>query len=55
MAGGKCADLNDRPLSYNKPHPKANGIIATNGRLHQQVVTVLSPFGAARSEPNLPV
>lgn len=49
-SGGQCTDLSDRPLRFNQLFPKVNGIIADNGRLHQQVVSALAPYGAARTE-----
>jgi myo-inositol-1(or 4)-monophosphatase len=42
-AGGKIVDLDNRPFSFNQSVPKVNGIIATNGRLQDQVVTMLIP------------
>jgi myo-inositol-1(or 4)-monophosphatase len=47
-AGGRCVDLNDEPILFNKSHPKVNGIIASNGRLHEAIVAALAPLGAAR-------
>ncbi len=49
-AGGVCQDLDDNPITFNKSFPKVNGIIADNGRLHQQIVTALAPYGAARKD-----
>lgn len=54
-AGGQCVDLNRELISYNKPHSKVNGIIATNGHIHDELLALLGPLGAARSEPDLPV
>lgn len=42
-AGGRCADLDDQPFRFNLPYPKVNGIIASNGRIHNQVVESLAP------------
>lgn len=42
-AGGRCVDLDDRPFTFNQPFPKVNGIIASNGRIHSQVVDSLAP------------
>lgn len=52
-AGGVVADLSDRPLTFNQPHPKANGVIADNGRLHAAIVAAIAPLGAARIEAGL--
>jgi myo-inositol-1(or 4)-monophosphatase len=49
-AGGVCNDLDDNLIMFNKSFPKANGIIADNGRLHQQIVDALAPYGAARKD-----
>ena len=42
-AGGRCADLDDRRFTFNQPYPKVNGIIATNGHIHEEVLRVLAP------------
>ena len=42
-AGGQCTNLDDEPLIFNKPHPKVNGIIASNGQVHAQVINALAP------------
>ncbi len=52
-AGGRCSDLNDRSIHYNKPHPKVNGIIADNGKLHSEIAGIIAEIGAARTEPGL--
>ncbi len=50
-AGGRCADLDNRPIRFNQPYPKVNGIIATNGLLHDQTIEMLAPYRAsARSD-----
>jgi fructose-1,6-bisphosphatase/inositol monophosphatase family enzyme len=49
-AGGVCHDLNDNVITFNQSWPKVNGIIADNGRLHDQVVSALAPYGAARKD-----
>ncbi len=49
-AGGRCVDLDDEAFAFNRPYPKVNGIIADNGRLHEQVLAALAPHGAARVE-----
>ena len=44
-AGGKLTDLFGRPLRYNLPEVQnRNGIIATNGAAHQDVITALGPL-----------
>lgn len=52
-AGGVAVDLSNRPITFNQPHPKVNGIIADNGHLHTQIIDALAPFGAARKEKEL--
>lgn len=52
-AGGEVRDLSNRPISFNQPHPKVNGIIANNGYLHEEIVAALAPFGAARVEKEI--
>jgi myo-inositol-1(or 4)-monophosphatase len=49
-AGGRCNDLDDNLITFNKSWPKVNGIVADNGRLHEQIVTALAPYGAARKD-----
>lgn len=49
-AGGTCRNLDDNPITFNQSWPKVNGIIADNGRLHQQIVQALAPHGAARKD-----
>lgn len=44
-AGGRLTDLFGRPLEYNSPEVQnRNGIIATNGVAHEQVVNTLAPL-----------
>ena len=43
-AGGRIVDLDNEPLTFNRPYPKVNGIIATNGLLHDQVIASLLPY-----------
>lgn len=52
-AGGVAVDLSNRPCTFNKSFPKVNGIIASNGHLHEQIVAALAPYGAARKEKGL--
>jgi myo-inositol-1(or 4)-monophosphatase len=48
-AGGRCVDLDGRQLRFNNAVPKVNGIIATNARLHEPVMSLLAPYrGQAR-------
>lgn len=49
--GGSCVDLDGAPLRFNKSFPKVNGLIADNGRLHDELLRTLSPHGAARVDP----
>lgn len=49
-AGGRCVSLDDKPFCFNRPNPKVNGIIADNGRLHDQIMATLGPLGPARTE-----
>lgn len=41
--GGRCVDLDDRPFTFNQSFPKINGIIADNGHLHDEIITLLAP------------
>ena len=43
-AGGRIVDLDNAPIAFNRPFPKVNGIIATNGPLHDQVIATLAPY-----------
>lgn len=44
-AGGRLTDLFDQPLRYNSPEVQnLNGIIASNGVAHDQVVGILAPL-----------
>ncbi len=42
-AGGRCVDLDDNPISFNRAHPKVNGIIADNNLIHDDVIAALAP------------
>jgi myo-inositol-1(or 4)-monophosphatase len=42
-AGGRIGNLDDTPIRFNRPFPKVNGIVATNGTLHEQVLAALAP------------
>lgn len=42
-AGGRCVDLDDQSFTFNRPYPKVNGIIATNGHIHEEVLRALAP------------
>ena len=44
-AGGACTDRTGTPLRFNNAHPKVNGVVATNARLHQQFMDALDPTG----------
>ncbi|MEP6741207.1 MAG: 3'(2'),5'-bisphosphate nucleotidase CysQ [bacterium] len=44
-AGGKLTDLFGRPLRYNSPEVQnRNGIVASNGVAHQEIIQALSPL-----------
>jgi len=47
-AGGRCVTLNNEPFSFNRPDTRLNGFIADNGRLHERMIEILLPYGAAR-------
>jgi myo-inositol-1(or 4)-monophosphatase len=47
-AGGCCVDLTDEPFSFNQPNTLVSGFIADNGCLHNRIIGMLSPYGAAR-------
>ena len=50
-AGGRCVDLDGQPVRFNKAFPKVSGIIFTNERLHQPVMSLLAPHrGTARTD-----
>ena len=40
-AGGVAVDLSNRPITFNQPHPKVNGIIADNGHLHNEIAAAM--------------
>lgn len=42
-AGGRCVDLDDQSFTFNRSFPKVNGIIATNGHIHEELLRVLAP------------
>lgn len=42
-AGGRCVDLDQRPLRFNQPRPKVNGLLATNQALYPAVCNLLAP------------
>lgn len=44
--GGRCVNLDERGFEFNKPYPKVNGIIATNGHIHEEVMRTLAPHRA---------
>jgi myo-inositol-1(or 4)-monophosphatase len=48
-AGGRCVDLSNSPFMFNRPKTLVSGFIADNGNLHDDIITMLSPFGAART------
>lgn len=42
--GGRCVDLDDQAFTFNQRRTLVNGIIADNGRLHQQIIEALAPL-----------
>lgn len=42
-AGGCCVDLDNKPITFNRPYPKVNGIIADNNLIHNEVLRALAP------------
>lgn len=42
-AGGRCVDLDDQGFTFNRSFPKVNGIIATNGHIHEELMHALVP------------
>ena len=50
-AGGRVSDLDDKPLSYATTDLyNRRGIIASNGPLHDHVVSVIAPHVAAKTD-----
>ena len=47
-AGGRCVDLDNRPLRFNQPQPRAGSIVGDNGFLHDEIMALLAQYGAAR-------
>jgi len=44
-AGGTFSDLFGNPISYNTAEVQnRNGLVATNGRSHEQIITILAPL-----------
>ena len=41
-AGGKVSDRTGRPLAYNNPHPKQNGVVAGHDDLHSEILRHLA-------------
>lgn len=53
--GGRCVDLDNQPLRFNRSFPKVNGVIADNGTLHEPLITLLAPHRkTARTDPVAP-
>jgi myo-inositol-1(or 4)-monophosphatase len=40
-AGGRVTDLEGRALRFNQPNPILPGVVATNGALHRELLTLL--------------
>jgi myo-inositol-1(or 4)-monophosphatase len=47
-AGGRCAGLDDAPFRFNQARPKVKGIMADNGRVHDELAALLRRHGPAR-------
>ena len=47
-AGGQCVDLSDKPFTFNRPKTLVSGFIADNGHFHEELISLLKPYGAAR-------
>lgn len=41
-AGGRCVDLDDNLISFNRAYPKVNGIVADNNLIHGEVIAALA-------------
>lgn len=41
-AGGRCADLNDKAITFNHHKTDVQGVVADNGHLHEQVMGALA-------------
>jgi len=41
-AGGRVTDLSGAPLRFNNPKPALGGLVASNGKLHEQILGVLA-------------
>jgi myo-inositol-1(or 4)-monophosphatase len=44
--GGVVVDLDGRPLRFNQPFPKINGLMATSGGMSAAVAALLAPHRA---------
>jgi myo-inositol-1(or 4)-monophosphatase len=53
-AGGTAVDLSGDPMRFNKSFAKVNGVVADNGRIHQDLMAALAPYGAARVDSPRP-
>lgn len=40
-AGGRCSDKNAAPYRFNQPKPLVDGILASNGHLHQPLLDLM--------------
>jgi myo-inositol-1(or 4)-monophosphatase len=47
-AGGRATDLAGRMLRYNRPDPEVDGIVATNGAGHDELIARLAGLPAVR-------
>ncbi|MBW2641147.1 MAG: 3'(2'),5'-bisphosphate nucleotidase CysQ [Deltaproteobacteria bacterium] len=48
-AGGRCVDLNNAPFIFNRPNTLVSGFIGDNDRLHNRIISTITPYGAART------
>jgi 3'-phosphoadenosine 5'-phosphosulfate (PAPS) 3'-phosphatase len=49
-AGGRLTDLYGRPLDYSDKLSHGDGLVASNGLLHDQALAQLRPFAAGRAK-----
>lgn len=48
-AGGVTSDRTGAPLRFNSPHPRLNGVVGGNARLHRAILAALAQGGAGGS------
>ncbi len=47
-AGGSITDIEGKPLVFNKPRTKLEGLVASNGLLHEALMKIAPPRNPAR-------